>query len=238
MNEIENPYSKNHILALIPAYNESRAILNVVEQALTYLPVLVVDDGSVDGTPDLVHRTAASVVEVKPNQGKGNALKTGFQWALQHGYAGVITLDADGQHDPQEIPRFLEIISRHNPDLLIGCRDFSQMPFIRRLANSLGKILFSWAMRQPIRDNQSGYRYLSSALMEKTLDNPLSGFEFEVENILTCIQQQMKMEWIPIKTIYGDEKSHINPVKHTAGFIALLYRVRRATSFKKIRYIS
>lgn len=220
---------ENKLLVLIPAYNESRSIRSIVQQCQAYLPVLVVDDGSKDDTAALVKQTTAALVEVKPNQGKGNALKTGFRWALQEGYSGVITVDADGQHDPAELPQFIASINAEQPDLLIGYRDFSQMPLSRRLANSFGRVLFSWAMRQSIRDNQSGYRYLSKALMEKALITPLAGYEFEVENILTCLQEGMKLGWIPIKTIYGDEKSHIHPLQHIMRFFRLVLQVRKAT---------
>jgi glycosyltransferase involved in cell wall biosynthesis len=218
------------ILALIPAYNESQHIAKVITQASSFLPILVVDDGSTDGTSDIVKQTGASLIEVKPNQGKGNALKTGFTWALKQGYDGVLTLDADGQHDPLEIPTFLQEIENTHPDLVIGYRDFSSMPMVRRFANTAGRVLFSWAMRQPIRDNQSGYRYISARLMKESMDSKLSSFEFEVENILTCLQNEMILSWVPIKTIYADEKSHIQPIKHTINFIALVNRVRRATS--------
>lgn len=218
------------ILALIPAYNESNHIAKVISQAAMALPVLVVDDGSTDGTADIVKQTGASLIEVKPNQGKGNALKTGFSWALEQGYDGVITLDADGQHDPLEIPTFLQEIESTHPDLVIGYRDFSSMPVTRKIANTTGRVLFSWAMRQPIRDNQSGYRYLSDRLMQASMESKLSSFEFEVENILTCLQNGMNLSWVPIKTIYADEKSHIQPIKHVINFIALVKRVRRATS--------
>jgi glycosyltransferase involved in cell wall biosynthesis len=218
------------ILALIPAYNESKHIAKVITQAAAFLPVLVVDDGSTDGTSVIVKQTGASLVEVKPNQGKGNALKTGFTWALDLGYDGVLTLDADGQHDPMEIPTFLQEIENTQPDLIIGYRDFTRMPMVRRFANTSGRMLFSWAMRQPIRDNQSGYRYLSARLMQASMESKLSSFEFEVENILTCLQNAMALSWVPIKTIYADEKSHIQPIKHAINFIALVYRVRCATS--------
>ena len=218
------------ILALIPAYNESKHIAKVINQAAMFLPVLVVDDGSKDDTVEVVKQTAATLLEVKPNQGKGNALKTGFTWALAQGYDGVLTLDADGQHDPMEIPAFLQEIERTHPDLVIGYRDFSRMPLVRKFANSTGRVLFSWAMRQAIRDNQSGYRYLSSRLMQESMASKLSSFEFEVENILTCLQNGMILSWVPIKTIYADEKSHIQPLKHAINFLALVYRVRRATS--------
>jgi len=217
-------------LALIPAYNESHHIERVIIETAVYLPILVVDDGSTDGTRKVTKQTPANLIEIHPNQGKGHALKTGFQWALDHGYDGVITLDADGQHDPHEIPIFLQEIEHSNPDLIIGYRDFSSMPFSRKAANSIGRVLFSWAMRQPIRDNQSGYRYLSKTLMQKVMQTELTGYEFEVENILTCLKNNLILSWVPITTIYGDEKSHIQPIKHVINFIKLVKRVRRATS--------
>ena len=217
-------------LTLIPAYNEGNHIQKVIEESKQVLPVLVVDDGSKDNTAEIVKASGAELIQVMPNQGKGNALKTGFQWALDHGYDGVITLDADGQHDPREIPLFLESLQTSNADLIIGSRNFSEMPFSRKFANSFGKILFSWAMRQPIEDNQSGYRYIGKSIMEKSLQMKESGFEFEVEMILICMQNQMKLAWVPIKTIYGDEKSHIKPLRHIARFISLVFRVRQATS--------
>ena len=218
------------VLALIPAYNEGAHIKKVIDESLPHLPVLVVDDGSIDNSVEIVSETNAEIVQVKPNQGKGNALKTGFRWALEQGYDGVLTLDADGQHDPKEIPLFLETLQKENADLIIGARNFSEMPFSRKFANSFGKVLFSWAMRQPIEDNQSGYRYISKALIEIMLETRESGFEFEVEMILICLQHNLKLAWVPIKTIYGDEKSHIQPIKHILRFISLVFRVRRATS--------
>ncbi|MBI9049883.1 MAG: glycosyltransferase family 2 protein [Anaerolineaceae bacterium] len=222
---------KTKVLALIPAYNEGKHIKKVIEETLQYLPVLVVDDGSKDDTPQIVQETDAILLTISPNRGKGNALKTGFRWALKNGfYDGILTIDADGQHDPHEISKFLNCIEDEKPDLIIGKRDFSKMPFSRKAANRIGRVLFSWAMRQPIEDNQSGYRYLSRALLEKVILTKKSGFEFEVENILTCLQNDMKLSWVPIRTIYGDEKSHIHPFKHIFGFIALILRVREATS--------
>jgi glycosyltransferase involved in cell wall biosynthesis len=218
------------VLALIPAYNEGAHIKKVIDESLAYLPVLVIDDGSKDNTVEIVAETNAEFVQVTPNQGKGNALKTGFHWALEHGYDGVLTLDADGQHDPQEIPLFLDKLQKENVDLIIGSRNFSEMPFSRKFANSFGRVLFSWAMRQPSEDNHSGYRYISKALIEIMLDTKESGFEFEVEMILICLQHQLTLAWVPIKTIYGDEKSHIQPIRHILRFISLVLRVRRATS--------
>ena len=93
------------IVALIPGYNEAPRIGAVVRGALEHLPVIVVDDGSSDGTADVAREAGATVIEQRPNQGKGAALRAGFRRALDDGGDAILTLDADGQHDPREIPR-------------------------------------------------------------------------------------------------------------------------------------
>jgi glycosyltransferase involved in cell wall biosynthesis len=220
------------VLALIPAYNEAASIAKIVTAVNLHLPVLVVDDGSHDDTPALAEAAGARVLRQVPNQGKGSALRAGFRQALDEGYAAVLTLDADGQHDPAEIPLFIEAYQQGEAHLIIGQRSFKEMPFSRRLANTLGQGLFSWAMRQPIHDNQSGYRFITRPVMESCLASSEEGFEFEVEMIATCIRQNLKLGWVPIQTIYGEEKSHIQPFKHILNFLRLVWKTRQATDPK------
>jgi len=214
-------------LALIPAYNEARRIIPVIHGALEHLPVLVVDDGSSDNTAAAAESEGALVLRQDPNQGKGVALRAGFKSALHGGYQGVLTLDADGQHDPSEIPAFLEKYVSTQADLVIGARDFSQIPPLRRLANSLGRITFSWAVGQDIPDNQSGYRLISRRLLQELLDSQEGGFEFEVEMIKVCIKRGYRLEWVPIRTIYADESSHISPLNHVRNFLRVVLQTRR-----------
>jgi glycosyltransferase involved in cell wall biosynthesis len=223
------------ILAIIPAYNEAERLMAVVEQTLLYLPVLVVDDGSTDHTALVASQAGAQVLHQRPNQGKGAALKAGFRRALELGYIAVLTLDADGQHDPQEIPAFLKAFDQRGSDLIIGARDFSQMPFSRRFANTSGQILISWAAGQPIRDNQSGYRLISRQLNEAVLDSPVGGFEFEVDMIVTCLQKDLRLDWVPIRTIYAGEKSHISPLKHIVRFLRMVSYTRRKMRERETR---
>jgi glycosyltransferase involved in cell wall biosynthesis len=221
------PISPN-LLALIPAYNEEKHILSVVNQALKYLPVLVVDDGSKDNTANLAENAGAKVLRQTPNQGKGAALMKGYCKALEWGVDAVVMLDADGQHDPTEIPKFIDVYMRNNSDLVIGKRNFDQMPWLRRNTNTFGAWLFSWAVGQPIPDNQSGYRLLSHRMIEATLVSQETNFEFEVEMIVRCIQHGYRLDWVPIRTIYGDEKSHIRPLRHGLHFMRLVWQTRRA----------
>jgi len=216
------------IVALIPGYNEGPRIGPVVRTTLEHLPVIVVDDGSSDDTGARAHEAGATVVEQRPNQGKGVALRTGFARALAAGYDAVLTLDADGQHDPAEIPRFLGGWAvAPSPDLVIGRRNFRAMPPIRRLSNELGGRAFSWAVGRPIPDNQSGYRLIGRRVMEATLASDEAGFEFEVEMITTCVRLGGRIAWIPVRTIYAGEPSHIRPLAHLRSFIRVVRKARQ-----------
>jgi glycosyltransferase involved in cell wall biosynthesis len=219
--------NEGRVLGLIPAYNESVGIAAVVRRAVNYLPVLVVDDGSTDGTAEVAEAAGASLARQVPNQGKGAALKLGFRRAIDGRYSAVVTLDADGQHDPEEIPKFLAVFQATNADLVIGQRDFSRMPLQRRLANWLGRVTFSWAVGASVPDNQSGYRLISRRLMLAMLESSEGGFEYEVEMITTCIRRGFQLHWVPIRTIYAGETSHIQPLDHTKNFLRILVKTRR-----------
>jgi glycosyltransferase involved in cell wall biosynthesis len=216
------------IVALIPGYNEGPRIAEVVGGAAAYLPVLVVDDGSRDDTAAQAGAAGATVIEQQPNQGKGAALRAGFRRALADGADAVLTLDADGQHDPAEIPTFLSAwAAEPRPDLVIGRRNFRAMPPIRRLSNVLGGWAISWAIGRPIPDNQSGYRLISRRIMQATLASDEHGFEFEVEMITSCIRLGGTIVWVPIRTIYAGEPSHIRPLAHLRSFIRIVRKARR-----------
>jgi glycosyltransferase involved in cell wall biosynthesis len=217
------------IVALIPAHDEGPRITPVVTAALEHLPVIVIDDGSSDDTAERARAAGATVIEQHPNQGKGAALRAGFRRAIDDGAAAVLTLDADGQHDPAEIPRFLTAweSSGRQADLVIGRRNFRSMPPIRRLSNELGGRAFSWAVGQPIPDNQSGYRLIGRRIMEATLASDEGGFEFEVEMITTCIRLGGTISWVPIRTIYAGEPSHIRPLAHLRSFVRIVRKARR-----------
>jgi glycosyltransferase involved in cell wall biosynthesis len=215
------------LYALIPGYNEAERIRAVIEAARTYLPVVVVDDGSTDQTASIAEAAGATVLKQIPNQGKGAALKRGFRWAMENGADAVLMLDADGQHDPAEIPKFLHAHATHNSDLIIGYRNFGEMPFPRRVANTVGRASISWAMGQKILDNQSGYRLVSRRLMQATLESDEAGFEFEVDMVVLCIRRGMRLDWVPIRTIYAGEKSHIKPWHHIKNFFRVVRKTRR-----------
>ena len=216
------------ILALIPAYNAAPFVGDVIRRASVHVPVLVVNDGSTDGTLETARRSEARVIDQQPNQGKGVALKRGFAEALALGMRAVITVDADGQHDPNEIPLFLERYGQTAADLIIGERDFSRMPPVRRMSNTVARQAFSWAIGRSVRDNQSGYRLLSRRLMEVLLESRERGYEFEMDMIVQCVKRGWQVAGVPIATIYGEEKSNIKPMQHFVHFFRMVRDTRRA----------
>jgi glycosyltransferase involved in cell wall biosynthesis len=215
------------MVAIVPAHDEEPRIVAVVTRARQHMPVLVVDDGSTDRTAAVAEAAGATVMRNAPNEGKGAALRAGFRWALDRGFDAAVTLDGDGQHDPADIPTFLRAWRDGSPELVIGRRNFRAMPPLRRLANVLGTAAFSRAVGRHIPDNQSGFRLISARLMRATLDSDEAGFEFEVEMIVTAIRHDWSIAWVPIRTIYAGEPSHIRPGRHLRRFIATAWRARQ-----------
>jgi glycosyltransferase involved in cell wall biosynthesis len=214
------------IVALIPAYQEGPRIGAVVGGALLHLPVVVIDDGSTDDTAAAAEDAGATVLRQQPNAGKGAALRAGFRHALASGASAGLTLDADGQHDPAEIPRFLDAFAERRPELIIGVRDTRAMPPIRRFSNVLGGVVLAGALGRVVPDNQSGYRLIGRTLMGAMLDSEESGFEFEVEMIARCIALGLPIDSVPVRTIYAGEPSHIRPWRHLTAFLRVTRKAR------------
>ena len=216
------------IIAVIPAYQAALTLKAVVSATAEHLPVLVVDDGSTDDTSAVARSAGAQVLRQEPNQGKGAALRRGFAHALESGVSAVLTLDADGQHDPACVPDFIAAWRERTAALIIGRRDFSQMPLSRRVANHLGTLTFSWAVGRHIEDNQSGYRLIAKPLLPHLLASSEDGFEFEVEMITDAIRAGLVIDWVPIPTIYEDAGSHISPLSHVTNFLRVARAARRS----------
>ena len=195
-------------LALLPAYNEEAHLGQVLEAVKQQIPnVLVVDDGSKDRTAEIAREAGVELLSRGYNCGKGQSLKDGYSWALDRGYDAVIMLDSDGQHDPACIKDFIAKFQATHAALIIGARDYGEIPLRRRIPNMIGKALFSTAVGQDIPDNQSGYH-------------------FEVEMIAVCIAAGWSIEWVPIPTIYSDEVSKQNPFDQIFGFPKMCLKAR------------
>ena len=216
--------------ALIPGYNEEGRIGEVVRRVKVYLPdVLVVDDGSADRTSDEAREAGADVVRLDANRGKGVALRQGFAYAKEKGFDWVITLDADGQHDPADIPRFVEAYGRTGMPVLVGNRmaDAATMPRIRRWTNAFMSRLLSREMGQYVPDTQCGYRLYRADVLP-FLETESTRFAAESESLLHVAALDLDIGAVPITTIYIEgRESHINPFRDTIRFFAMLRNYRR-----------
>jgi glycosyltransferase involved in cell wall biosynthesis len=217
---------------LIPGYNESSRIGAVVRQVLEFLPdVVVVDDGSGDATAEEARAAGAVVLRHEVNQGKGAALATGFAHARAKGFGWVITLDADGQHAPSDIPRFVEAYVRTGIPVLVGNRmgETATMPRIRRWTNTYMSNLLSREMGQFVPDTQCGYRLYRIDVLPFLLTRS-ARFEAESESLLNVAARGLTIGPVPISVIYLEgRESHIRPVRDTIRFFSMLsdYRRRR-----------
>lgn len=217
-----------NVLVAIPAYNAGKTLERVLQEVYGHVSrdhVLVVNDGSQDNTADCAVLCGAKLLNHKKNRGKGAALKTAFEQVLNESFAqGVITLDADGQHSPAEIPKFLHVFAQSGSDLIIGARNFSirEMPLLRVISNTLTSKLLSWKTKQSLKDSQSGYRLYSRRLVQ-SLKLKTAGYETESEIILQAARSNMRISFVPIETIYNGEASHISGLRDITRFIKLFF---------------
>jgi len=212
-------------LAVIPAYNEEERIAEVARRTLRFCDTVVVDDGSADRTASEASGAGAEVVSLGANRGKTAALDTGFRLALERGYDASITLDADGQHRPEEIPRFLKAASG-GADIVVGTRmcDVADMPTVRLWTNRTTSRVVSWLARNRITDSQSGYRLFRAEVVRRT---KLSAGRFagESEILIQAGRAGFRIVEVPISTLYfGTEGSKIDPFRDTIRFFQLIGR--------------
>ncbi|MDD4857588.1 MAG: glycosyltransferase family 2 protein [Candidatus Krumholzibacteria bacterium] len=219
----------DRITAIVPAYNAAAGIEAVLEKIKRHIPagnIIVVDDGSIDDTAGIAARSGAIVIRHEMNKGKGAAIRTAIpRLSSLPGIEGVVMLDADGQHDPMEIPRFVEEFSKGRADLIIGNRMANRrgMPAIRVFANRLTSAVVSLRTGQRIPDSQNGYRLVRASLLER-LDLVTSRYEIDSEIIIKACRARARVSSIPVNTIYGEEKSSIRPLHDALRFIALVIR--------------
>jgi len=217
-------------LVLIPALNAEPTIGAVIRDCKAVnADVLVVDDGSADRTADVVREAGANVVSHAVNRGKGAALKTGFAYAIEHGFDAVVTLDADGQHLPREIPKFIAARAETGADLIIGGRAhlFGEMLPRRRFANRFSARCIAYAAKTNVTDSQSGFRLYSANLL-RAIRLRSDGFDMESEVIVQAGCRGFKVITIPIDLgfVDGQSTSHYKPLGDTMRIAWTVIRAR------------
>lgn len=212
------------VCILIPAFNAEKTIAGVISECRnTGYALVVVDDGSTDATPDILKGLEGSAVTLlrhAANRGKGAALKTGFAWALENGYDGVMTIDADGQHDVSAVERVTEAARLYACGILIASRhsQFEEMAGLRKIWNRIGV----WCIRRltgfEINDSQSGFRFYSTDLLRSvTLES--DGYALEMEILIKAWKLRFPIVSIPVAARIADGRStsHYRPVRDTVS---------------------
>ena len=218
--------------AVIPAYNEARTIREVAQASLAHgLRVIVVDDGSMDATTDRLSDLPVELVSHGRNRGKAAALFSGFEHALRTGVEAVVTLDADGQHRPEDIPRLLAAYDQQGRNIVIGARR-GEGPRLRRFANKFADFWISWAAGYRIIDTQTGFRVYPAQLLRdcRLPHGPDNGFVFESEILIEAAYRGCYSRGVEIASIYqpGARASHYRPWRDT-------WRITRMVAGKLLR---
>lgn len=210
----------NPFTIVIPAYNESSTIRDVTRRALAQCQnVIVVDDGSIDGTAEAIVDLPVVMLRNERNCGKAASLWHGMQYAMERGAKAVITLDADGQHQPEDIPRFLEMAHKYPDHIIIGSRLSDRHAFPRRryYANRIANFWISWAAGHHIKDSQSGFRLYPVSLLKhsKLRVSTTHGFVFESEILIEAARHSIYSLTLPIPAIYkpNSRVSHFRPIR-------------------------
>jgi len=219
---------------LIPCLNEEAAIEGVVRSVLALgAPVIVIDDGSDDRTPQILASLPVTLLRHTHRRGKGEALRRGFREALRQGYDAVLTMDGDGQHLADDIPRIVAAAARHPDHIVIGARlrDRAQQPKGRRRANAVADWGVSWACAQPVADTQSGQRWYPRAALD-LVDVPAENFVFEAAILIAASREKkLGVVSVPIASRYHGafRLSHFSPVRD-------VYRITVYTIGRVIHY--
>jgi len=226
-----DPLMLQNYLVIMPAWNESKFIGELVRTLRQWsIHVLVVDDGSTDKTAEIAEEAGARVIRLQGNQGKGGALAVGFQHAKDEGYDAVVTMDADGQHDPKDVLRFFDVYNRTGIPVLVGNRIFDRkrMPWLRRMTNYQMSRMLNRRMRQFIADTQNGFRLYQTDVINM-VHSTAGGFAAESEILLKLDEIGIRMGSVPVAAIYGEEVSYIRPWEDTKRFFSMVqhYRTRR-----------
>lgn len=220
---------RKHCHAVIPCLNEASTIGDLVAAVLTSVGgALVIDDGSSDHTAAAALSAGAEVIRHPHPRGKGACLRTGWNLLADRGLPWACCLDGDGQHQPSDIPRFLEAAERTSADLVVGNRFHAPagMPWLRRVTN---RVLSRWLSRragQEFPDSQCGFRLLRMARWQE-LDLQTAHFEIESELLLAAAQASWRIEFIPIQTVYDGEHSKIRPLPDTWRWLRWCWRSHR-----------
>jgi glycosyltransferase involved in cell wall biosynthesis len=227
-NSTKNPV----VIAIIPAYNESRNIGKIIAETSKYVTIIiVVDDGSEDNTAELAMSKNTKVIRTRRNMGKGTALKRGLVECLKYNPDIIVTLDADGQHDPADIPKLLEPIKNGEADIVIGSRcdnnSLSEIPMVRGFGLSFINFINRSLMKSTIKDSQSGFRAYAKSILSMISNYNSTGYGVETEQLATAELYGFHIVEVPVTIRYRglENTSKKNSILVGANIISTIFRI-------------
>jgi len=211
-------------LVIIPAYNEEATIGILLDELMRYIKkedILVIDDGSYDRTYDITKKKGVRILKNRKNLGKGMSQRIGYLYAIVNSYDAVITMDADLQHNPEDIERLLKYPLNSN-EIIIGSRftELYKMPKDRYLSNRLTTLSLSVLLKKRLEDTQCGYRRIPVSIL-RSIQLETSRYQTESELLVKAVIKGAKLRYVPIQAIYGDEGSSINRFIDTMRFLRM-----------------
>jgi glycosyltransferase involved in cell wall biosynthesis len=213
-----------NILLVIPAFNEEPTIPGLIESAKPYIrDIMVIDDGSSDATTLVSVMTGAMTHRFAENKGKGEALKTAFEYAVGQGYDWVFTMDGNGRHDPADLPKFFPLLGAY--DLVLGYRtqDAGSKSIIRRFGNTLASVLLLIFCGRWIADCQTGYRAYSVELLRSIQLNS-SRYDLETEALIKSIKKGLRVGQVTVQVVNSPQHSRFRPVRDSLAFLRVIVK--------------
>ena len=232
-------------LIVIPAYQPLESLVPLTKEIFEYFEnVLVIDDGGGEKYAhifDVLKNMGAIIVTHAINQGKGRALKSAVNYCLLHpeiAQAGIITVDADGQHKPADIVRIAECMEANPNEVVLGCRKFDtgNVPWKSRMGNGISRKVYKWACGINVSDTQTGLRGLPFSFLEIAAKCDGEKYEYETNMLLDIKNNNVGIQEVTIETVYenNNESSHFNPVKDSIRIYSIIIKYSFASLFSAL----
>ncbi len=216
------------LIVLIPAFNAAATLPELIKglRRQNVRKIVVVDDGSKDSTSDVARMSGATLIQHDVNRGKGAALRSGFEYLKKESdWNFIVTMDADLQHRPEDLRLFVEAQRLHNADVIVGHRRRwgTKMPLSRIASNTLTSLLVSAKTGVTIKDSQCGYRLIRRSVVEH-VSFKSNGYEAETEFLIRAAKLGYSISFVPIQTVYNDQRSYMTHWETTKRFVQVLFK--------------